>query len=773
MKWMCFLMLVLNTGPVFGQRTIQGKVVDTSGVPLFMVMIRLQIGLRIQEVIQTNDSGFFRFDNVRVNDSGYQLNCSLIGFDNQVCRIVENDTNTICIVMRSMKNSLGEVVVSSNKTLVTRRADRYIVNVENSVLATGNSALDVLQRSPGLWVNNNGDITIRGNQPVAVMVNDVLQRMSGDELSEYLRSLRSKDISKIEIIPNPSAEYEAAGAGGIVHIVLKKARKDGLNASLYTQYRQQGIASYYGSGGSGDYKNGKFYISMGLSAYKDIINSTGNTMTQFADRSYFATTGNRHNDNKRQQFRTSLVYDISSRQSVTLQAIIAGTQMVHEFYNDVEQGYMNSLMVKGKNSTNWLRALFHTGANLLYQIRTDTLGSTMRFQAEYTRGDRKEVNTFTSGYADTSVNELSVSNTPSETKIYSVQLDQLQYIGKRWQLRSGLKYAGIQRDNMISAIPFVYHEGLLMGYMALERAAGSVQWKLGLRAEQTWSKGRSDLAGVSFTNQYIGLFPSLFLSKVLSESKNSNLFFSYAKRLQRPGFNELNPYQIQLSSVLFLRGNPALMPQYTHNFELGTQLAKGWSITTFLSLTSNIISQFTVPAGNKIESQFRNLDKNTRFGLSLEAPLKPFKIWSVSHSVSAFYNRFTFQALSNGQISYALRQMHTIQWQRVIDIDLTTEYRSAYVNANSTTADICYTDIGFSRRMMKGKARLRMVVNDLLNIMREAESTTYQGVYTDFYQKRQTRNIGLYFSYNFSVGKKFRNKQIEQQASEEGRRMGN
>src|SRR5205085_2802692 len=132
-------------------------------------------------------------------------------------------------------NVLNEVTVTGKKPLLVRKTDRYIVNVENSFLANGNSGLEVLQKSPGVWVDNNGRIRIKGNQPVTVMINDVVQRMSEEDLAEYLKTLKSEDISRIEVISNPPSEYETGGSGGIIHIILKKARKDGFNGTVTAQ----------------------------------------------------------------------------------------------------------------------------------------------------------------------------------------------------------------------------------------------------------------------------------------------------------------------------------------------------------------------------------------------------------------------------------------------------------------------------------------------------------------------------------------------------------
>jgi iron complex outermembrane recepter protein len=773
-KWMVLWLALCAIQSITAQIVMSGKVTDSDGKPLSFVSVVLERNKQRLGFTATNESGQFRFALATDSSVYFSFRFSLPGYKSAAQTIIYPDTTSLTnIVLEPEPLTLGNVTVTSNRPLVTRKPDRYIINVENSFLANGNSALDVLQRSPGLWVDNNGGIRIRGNQSVTVMVNDVVQRMTGDELTEYLKTLRSEDISKIEVIPNPPAEYEAAGAGGIVHIVLKKARKDGLNGSVFVQYRQQGHASLYGPGLSADYKAGSFYITGGLSLIQDLNHSYGNNASIFTDGSYFNSVGTRRNDNGRQQYRLSMSFDISETQLLVIQSVMGGTQMRHEFFNEVEQRRSSGQQIAGTNYTDWLRNMFQTSTNALYQLKTDTIGSIFKLKAEYTTGNRSELNTFTGIYSDPTLNEILISNTPSETNIFSAQADHVQVLNKLWQFRSGIKYAGIRRNNRVANLPFIYHENLLMGYGTIEKNIKKTSIKLGIRAEQTWSKGKSANGTADFSKAYIGLFPSLFVSRILDEQKGTGIFFSYARRLQRPAFNELNPYRLQLSTIISIIGNPNLTPQYTHNFELGTQLGKGWSLTTYLSLTTDIISQLTIPVSGKIENQYLNIDRNSTYGINIEAPVRVTKTWIINHSFSLYHADFTIQSFRNKRTAFSLRQIHNFQWPGVVDIDLATEYRSAYVNANSKTADFCYTDLGFSRRMIKGKARLRFSISDIFNVTREAAQTDYLGVHTEFYQKRQTRNYALIFSYNFSFGKKFTNKRMDQSSSEERNRIGN
>src|SRR5690606_153666 len=233
--------LVSSCKLALAQVSVSGWVVDSANRPLPLVSIVLHQDGKDKASTATNESGEFKLPLNIDRSRSCRISFSRVGYVPYTKDFVFPDTAFLSkIILLSDNKMLRNVTVTSDRPLITRRADRYIINIENSFLADGNSGMDVLRRSPGLWVDELGGIRIKGNQSVTVMINDIVQRMSQDELAEYLRTLKSEDISRIEVIANPPAEFEAAGSGGIVHIILKKARRDGMNGTLSLRYAQQG-----------------------------------------------------------------------------------------------------------------------------------------------------------------------------------------------------------------------------------------------------------------------------------------------------------------------------------------------------------------------------------------------------------------------------------------------------------------------------------------------------------------------------------------------------
>ena len=681
---------------------------------------------------------------------------------------------------------LDSITVTARKPLIVRKADRYIINVENSNLANGYSGMEVLQRAPGIWVKPNGAIQITGGQPVTVMINDIVQRMSPMELAEYLKSLRSEDISKIEVIANPPAEYEASSSGGIVHIILKKARARGISGTLSSRYTQQGNRPVAASGAGIDYKTNNLYVFGTYNFTKEQSQYTGSTATSYPDNTYINNTGTRDNNNTRHQYRAGMVYDISPRQTVSIQHTGTANSLVQHFYSAIDY-QLPSGKGTGDANTNWLRHPWFSSTSVNYNWNTDTLGSFVKLIGDYARASKKESNTLASAYSDPSLTNSFRTHTPSSTDLYSIQTDFSKVLPAKNTINAGLKYVQTNRHNIVLAESreneiwvknpagsndFRYNESLLMAYATAEKKWNRTSLKIGLRAEQTWSKGISVTSGESIRRDYFSLFPSLFIDHALNGQKGNSVRFNYARRLKRPAFNDLNPYRLQTNDYAVLTGNPNLQPQFTHNFQAGFVWHREWSAEIYYRLTSNFIAQTASTVNNRvIEHMAKNFPRNIEFGLSLSLPLNIAKGWRAENNLILYHD---YSDLNDQQIrrtSVSLRTSQSYQWKKVVDIDMFAEYNSPYTTANARMAEIFYTEFGCARSLLKNKARLRLSFADPFNVVREKELTEYGNTRIDFYQKRPTRTATISFSWRFNAGKLFSKKKIDPNNSDEKSRM--
>ena len=721
--------------------------------------------------------------------SSYRLKVSSIGYQPFVVDFVYPDTAALKhIVLKGVQNMLKSVSVTRSRPLVERKTDRYVVNVEGSPLADGNTGLEVLRKSPGIWVNNDGSIKIKGNQSVMVMINDVVQRMSESDLAEYLRTLRSEDISKIEIISSPPSEFEAAGSGGIIHIILKKARKDGLLGSLSLLYRQQQDRPAYNGGLTFNYKRKSLYLFGSISAGKDESDYIASTKIRYADQSYYASSTDRYNNNARFMYRAGAAYDLAANQSLSIQTIQTSNKL-NQYFDTGINFQDEAEPLTGAASSEWFRRPVLSSTTLNYSLKTDSLGSGLKIIGDYIYSKKTELNKFVSSYSIPQKNSDYRNNTPNNTDLYSIQTDFTKVFRKGLEFKTGLKFAATNRDNEVLnenyvagnwvlnpslSNRFIYKEYLSMAYASMEKTMGKVSAKLGLRAEHTRMDGNSVTAGETFNRNYLSLFPSLFMQRRLNESKGSAVYLSYSRRLQRPSFADLNPYRLQFDDYLTQLGNPDLLPEYTHKLELGASFWNSFSADIYYAFTSDKIAQLASPVkGNVIEYQTRNFNNSKEYGFSLNAPLKITKWWTANNALAAYNLKYTLNDFRIRQTTFYANSQHSLKAGNLADLDISVYYTSPYVNANTHVAYQFSADMAISRRFFKKSALLRFYVSDLFNTARERDYTDYSGTRIDFYQKRPTQTFSLAFSYNFSSGKKFSSKKIEQSNDDEKRRIGN
>lgn len=737
----------------------------------------------------SDDRGNFDLSHTFKTGSVYTLQVSCIGYQKFSESFTYPDTFILkTIRLKEERSTLATVRVTANKPLIERLTDRYVVNVDGSFLANGNSALEVLQKSPGIWIGSDGSIKIKGNQSVMVMINDVVQRMSENDLAEYLRSLRSEDISKIEIIANPPSEFEAAGSGGIIHIVLKKSRQDGLLGTVSSQYRQQVNRPAYNGGVSLNYKLKSLYLSGSISAGKDESDYIANTNIVYADNSRYSSNTDRYNNNSRSFYRIGASYDLNKYQSLGIQSIITSSRM-NQFFDTGIHFTENTQPLTGSAHSEWYRKPTLSGTTLNYSIKLDTLGSGLKILGDYIYSTRTELNNFASVYTIEQRNSTYRNNTPNTTELYSLQTDYTKVLKKSWEVKAGLKFTATKRDNEVVnedfvsgdwlintrlSNRFIYKEDLFMAYTSVSKSIKNLSIKGGLRAEETSMDGNSITGNETFKRNYLSFFPSIFLLQHLNKTKGSSLFLNYSRRLQRPAFSDLNPYRLQFDDFLTQLGNPDLLPEYTHKIELGTALGKGISADIYYTITTDKIAQLASPVNdNVIEYQNRNFNNSKGYGLSVNAPIK-FKPWWSSNSAFTFYNlEYTLGDFVIRQNTLYAMTQHSFTLKNLFNLDAYVDYRSPYVQANTHIAYQFYTDLSFSRRVLNKKVLLRLNISDVLNTARERDYTEFSGTRIDFYQKRPTRTFALYLSYSFSSGKKFSDKKIEQSAEEEKRRIGN
>ncbi|KQM79086.1 hypothetical protein ASE74_00455 [Pedobacter sp. Leaf216] len=496
--------------------------------------------------------------------------------------------------------NLKEVSVAVTKPLIERKMDKVVMNVSNSSIMSGSTALEVLQKAPGITVDQNDNISMMGKQGVLIQLDGKQTYMSSADVANLLRNMQSSDIESIELITNPSSKFDASGNSGIINIKTKKNKNGGTNGSL------NGMAGYgknfRGNAGLslnhrtqklnlfGNYNYGKNNRTNQIDI--DRISNGKNTDT------YFMQSGSSLRKQQNNNFKAGLDYFIDKKNTIGL--------LVNGYFNHGNEASVNNTFigpsfVKVDSSliTNSLQQNKYNNVsyNLNYRSVLDTAGSEISADVDYSKYKGNDGSNYENDYRFANGDRIrpikyTRNNTPSIIDIKAFKIDYNVALNKTVKLEAGVKSSWVKTDNDLQAEElinsawqndvkrsnqFIYDENVNAAYTNLNKQFKNTSIQIGLRVEQTNSKGNLITNNTVVERNYWDFFPTLFVQQTLS--KNNQLGFSYSRRIDRPSYDALNPFIYYLDEFTYSKGNPFLNPQYTHNFELSYTLMQKYMLT--------------------------------------------------------------------------------------------------------------------------------------------------------------------------------------------------
>lgn len=775
------LSVTVNAQTRINGSKVAGKVLDETRKPLDFATVSL-LKASDSTLVRTAVSGLdgtFVFENL-INGT-YRVSISMVGYEKT--RTSEFTINEVTtgkdlgeISVKRDNKMLGEVTVRAVKPFIERKIDRLVVNVEGSSVATGSTALEVLQRAPGITLDQNDNIAMQGKQGVLVMLDGKQTYMSSADVANMLRNMPSSQIETIELITNPSAKYDAAGNSGIINIKTKKSNNVGTNGTL-TAGAGMGD-NYRGNGGlSLNHRNkninlfGNYNYStreQGQNMIIDRIVSTSKVTT------YFGQKGNFIRDNDNNNFKAGL--DIFIDKKNTLGFLVNG------YLNSGSEVYNNTTLIGRSFSQTDSSVIAINDANSRYRSMAynanyktilDTSGKELSIDLDYSRYNGNENTLYDNRFQNTNGSVTAPSfiqnNTPSIINIKAVKLDYSMPFSKTVKMEAGLKSSWVKTDNdfqferLISnswqndpgrSNQFIYDENVNAAYLNLNKQYKSTSVQLGLRAEQTNSNGNSITTAKEVNRSYVDLFPSVFINQNLS--KNHDLGVSYSRRIDRPSYDALNPFMFFLDQYTYNQGNPFLNPQYTNNFELSYNYKKTYSLTLNYSLTRDVITQVLLPdtAKKALFQTNENLDKQINYSVNLNAPVSFTKWWSTSNNASVFYLGFRSpdlrgQDLSSGRVALQFNSQHKFVISSTITGELNGDYTSPIEYGTLKISSQYGLDLGLSKSFMKKKANVKLALSDIFDTRRQKISSAYEGLDYNLVQKNETRIARVTFTYRF------------------------
>lgn len=620
-----------------------GRVVDEQGNAVEYATVVLLKGS--EQVAGRTTDARGRFE-LKAAPGSYTLQIQFLGFDPVTKAVrVELDNDLGDFVMRASATGIESVVVKAR--LVRREADRFVVDVANAPAAIGKDGVELLERAPGVWIDGE-KISINGKSGSKVYINDRELRMEPEQLLTYLRSLRAEEIQKIEVVPTTGADYDADSAGGIIRITLKKRRENGVDGSVSFNTMQAGIVHKYDPSANINIHSGRvdFYASAWGSFAKDKTTTDEQTLYNAADKEL-----NAHSDMKgrNRSFGASAgtVFEIDSKNSIGAEFEYwrNRNKEPNNTYTDFRDGgtttrtdsYFDNL-----NTRNNYSATFN------YIRKIDTLGSTLKLLADYTRrqtdsrNDNESRITLPGGVLDSVYRD----NVVSLYNITTATLALEKNFSPRWSLKAGAKYTynDMHNDalyeyrqgdawlrNEQQSFVIDYTENIAAAYAIASAQLGRWSLVAGLRGEYTHTTGKD------VGQDYFSLFPNANVSYSFSQEKGWSLIAQYARTIERPRFWSLSPQRMQISDYTYQTGNPSLDPAFKHDVSLTLVAAHRYTLTAGVQIVNDEIQQ-TMRADPEnpdlLQLAWVNYDATKGYYLSANLPFQPAKWWQLNANVT-------------------------------------------------------------------------------------------------------------------------------------------
>jgi iron complex outermembrane recepter protein len=725
----------------------------------------------------SNESGIFSFENIEAGN--YIVLVSQVGdkFYSSPFSVKDNEErfNLGKISLPENALTLKEVQVSAFRPFIEHRIDETIINVENSIIDAGGTALEVLQRSPGVTVDNEGNIRLTGKQGVLVMLDGKPTYLSAKDLYEMLRNTSSDQLSQIVIITNPSAKYDAAGNSGIINIKMKKKQNLGLNGSARLSYGQ-GVYPDFGTGFNLNYRNEKLNAFGGYDFMRAFYFERVTNIRRFREPNY-TSEFNQYTFDKggfySNNFRAGLDYYAGKKSTIGI--LVKGnlfnnhdnttaTTDIKNISDTPDSSYVTEVINDSKWNT--------VSANLNYLYKLDTLGSEFSADVDYAQYDNASDFTFntyhyfhngTPGYWEKASNKQ-----PASIDIRSFKVDYLKQMKNKKKFEAGAKSSIVTTDNDVRYVNyyngvgvtdtgktnhFNYEENINAAYFNFSAEFGKLGVQTGLRAEQTRSEGRQAVHNASFSHDYIDFFPSAFLNYTFND-KNQTLL-SYSRRLDRPNYGQLNPFRYFIDPYNFFEGNPNLNPQFTHVFEFKYTLNRLYSLGFNYSHTVDAMTQIAKQI-DSIHTTYittENLDENDHYGMTLSVPFHVAK-WLQSSNNLVLYNNRYHGISSVGEVdksitTFSFHSHNSFTLTKGWRAELSGYYRTKALYGTTLSNPNGSVSIGVSKRFLKDRFMLRVQVNDIFHTDITTSVINYQNINVDFKRIYDSQFIRLHLSYSF------------------------
>jgi hypothetical protein len=691
---------------------------------------------------------------------------------------------------------LEEVVVKSKKPFVEIQTDKTVLNVQSNLVASSGTVFEVLQSAPGVSITNEETINMSGKAGVNVLIDGRPTQLSAKDLANWLKSMPASQVDKVELISNPSAKYDAQGNAGIINIKLKKNTQKGFNGSATGAYIQA-VHPNTNFSTDANLRAGKWNIFANVAARKSRQNTDGaidrkvnsnGGVKDFINRTVDIDSSSNLNLNlgvdyylnKKSSFGL-LIKNNEYRSSL----ITPGTTLIQT--NGITDSSLQTLNdIQQKNS--------RTNYNTNYHYE-DSLGREWNIDADYTNyrnSNNSLIKTnLLNGQQIKYGNTANQQSVATAIEIYSLKADYSKtFKASNAKLEAGLKWNRIMTDNDLQAAilqsgtmqadtgrtnQFDYTENISAAYASYNKRMGKWEAQMGLRAEYAQIKGQStDLKGNQLNypdTSYLNLFPTAFL-RYAANDKNS-FGINLGRRINRPSYQDLNPFEFVFDNYTRSKGNPYLLPELSTQVELNYSYRGALNIGFGYSHTKNVFQDISTQIGEVTEETTFNIGTEKRFFLNFSLYLPITKWWESYTNLSPNYKRYQGQ-VPEGAIDQSAWGMNWYgsnsfslpkQWK----IQVSSWGNIATKDAMSSTAWLGSVDLGVGKSWKDKPWSFRIAVTDIFNTQRWKEEVDFGNVHYQYLRKWESRNLRLQVTYKFGKTKFSKRDREVGSVSEEGR----
>jgi len=743
----------------------------------------------------SDKNGAFEFENIKTGK--YFFTAEAVGYSKYFSVAFEITAEKPLAQLGETKlaptgNGLNNVTVSVTRPLIENKIDRTVVNVDASPTNTGLTALEVLERSPGITIDNNDNVSLKGKAGVIIMVDGKPTYLNATDLANYLKSMSANQIDQIEIMTQPPAKYDAAGNSGIINIKTKKNKNNGFNGSITSS----GILAIYFKQTNNftfNWRKGKvnMYGSLGYSHWEGFNeNNIDNSFrkdrnTPFNGRIVQEAFG-RYTDYNT-SYKAGLDYFASK--NTTLGISVNGfddhsyfkTHSVSNFYDSL--GKFTQYNTAVSNNTNPWQNL---GIDVNLQQKIGKKGAELDVDGDYISYRTKSPQYSNNYLYDTkgvlipkddpdNPNPYLLNGyLPGKIDIYTFKLDFTTPLKNDVTLEAGFKSSYVKSDNDAQytlydsttktwhadtkrSNHFIYSENINAGYLSLQKQIKKFTVKLGARVEQTISKGNQVTKNQAFDKNYTKLFPTAYFS--YQPNDNNTYEISYGRRIERPDYQDLNPFQFQLDRYTYQQGNPYLQPQFAQNVELSYNYKGALNVTANYTATTDIINDVLITEEdadkNHITYQTKqNIASNTNIGLAVNYGKQLKKWWNINVFANVFNSRY--KGVIDGEyVDVAITSFTGNLSSRFTFNKGWSGEISGFMQGKNLVSSAILAEpmgmfsLGAGKQILKGKGSVRLNMRDPFYIMRFNGITDLNKFHAIIHNRWDNRRLILTFTYRF------------------------